>query len=58
VSVVAFWITFVLAQTGVEHSAAHHIGVFRALSVLRTARLLSVTSGTTVGDYDICACLG
>ena len=58
VSVVAFWITFVLAQTGVEHSAAHHIGVFRALSVLRTARLLSITSGTTVGDYDICAYLG
>ena len=58
VSVVAFWITFVMAQTGVEHSATHHIGVFRALSVLRTARLLSVTSGTTVGDYHICACLG
>ncbi|KAF8465445.1 Ion transport protein-domain-containing protein, partial [Russula ochroleuca] len=47
VSVIAFWITFVLAQTGVEHSAKHHIGVFRALSVLRTARLLSITSGTT-----------
>jgi voltage-dependent calcium channel len=57
VSVVAFWITFALAQAGVEHSAAHHIGVFRALSVLRTARLLSITSGTTVGDYDICPCL-
>lgn len=58
VSVVAFWITFVLAQTGVEHSASRHIGVFRALSVLRAARLLSITSGTTVGDYDICAYLG
>jgi len=58
VSMVAFWITFVLAQTGAEHSAARHLGVFRALSVLRTARLLSITSGTTVGDYDICACLG
>lgn len=55
VSVVAFWITFVLAQTGVEHSATRHLGVFRALSVLRTARLLSITSGTTVGDYDIYA---
>lgn len=54
VSVIAFWITFVLAQTGVEHSAAHHIGVFRALSVLRIARLLSITSGTTVSDCDIC----
>ena len=51
VSVIAFWITFVLAQTGVEHSANHHIGVFRALSVLRTARLLSITSGTTVGNH-------
>ncbi len=58
VSVVAFWITFVLAQVGVEQSGSHHIGVFRALSVLRTARLLSITSGTTVSDYDICACFG
>ncbi len=57
VSVVAFWITFVLAQSGVEHSTSRHIGLFRALSVLRTARLLSITSGTTVGGYDICACL-
>jgi hypothetical protein len=55
VSVVAFWITFVLAQTGVEHSAARHLGLFRSLSVLRTARLLSITSGTTVGDYGVCA---
>jgi hypothetical protein len=58
VSVIAFWITFVLAQTGVEHGAVHHIGVFRALSVLRTARLLSITSGTTVSDYDICIGVG
>jgi hypothetical protein len=57
VSVVAFWITFALAQSGVEHSTSRHIGVFRALSVLRTARLLSITSGTTVGGHDICACL-
>ena len=48
VSVVSFWITFVLmlTQTGVEYSAAHHIGVFRALGVLRTARLLSIASDT------------
>jgi hypothetical protein len=45
--VIAFWITFILAQTGVEHGS-HHIGLFRALSVLRTARLLAITSGTTV----------
>jgi hypothetical protein len=50
-SVIAFWITFVLAQTGVEHGK-HHIGLFRALSVLRTARLLTITSGTTVSDAD------
>jgi len=48
-SVIAFWITFALAQTGVEHGT-HHIGLFRALSVLRTARLLAITSGTTVSD--------
>ncbi|KAI0247528.1 Ion transport protein-domain-containing protein [Lactifluus subvellereus] len=46
VSVITFWITFVLAQTGVERGK-HHIGLFRALSVLRTARLLAITSGTT-----------
>lgn len=49
VSIVAFWITFVLAQTGVERGT-YHIGIFRALSVLRTARLLTITSGTTVSD--------
>jgi len=46
-SVIAFWIAFILAQTGVERGS-HHIGLFRALSVLRTARLLAITSGTTV----------
>jgi hypothetical protein len=46
-AVVAFWITFILAQTGVERGQ-YHIGIFRAFSVLRTARLLSITSGTTV----------
>ena len=47
IAVLAFWITFVLAQTGVEHGR-YHIGIFRAFSVLRTARLLTITSGTTV----------
>jgi voltage-dependent calcium channel len=51
-SVISFWVTFVLAQTGVEHGS-HHIGLFRALSVLRTARLLAITSGTTVSDTDL-----
>jgi hypothetical protein len=47
ISVIAFWITFILAQTGLEHGR-YHIGIFRALSVLRIARLLAITSGTTV----------
>ncbi|KAH9979222.1 Ion transport protein-domain-containing protein [Lactifluus volemus] len=45
-SVIAFWIAFILAQTGLERGT-HHIGLFRALSVLRTARLLTITTGTT-----------
>ena len=36
-----------LAMAGVERGT-YHIGVFRAMSVLRTARLLAITSGTTV----------
>ena len=48
-AIVCFWITFGLATTGFEHgSGGLHIGVFRAISVIRIARLLSVTSGTTV----------
>jgi hypothetical protein len=50
IAVIAFWITFILAQTGVEHGR-YHIGIFRALSVLRTARLLAITSGTTVSPF-------
>ncbi|KDQ58077.1 hypothetical protein JAAARDRAFT_69375 [Jaapia argillacea MUCL 33604] len=46
VAVVGFWISFGLACSGVERGS-HHIGLFRALSVLRTARLLAITSGTT-----------
>ncbi|TFK22492.1 high-affinity cell membrane calcium channel [Coprinopsis marcescibilis] len=45
-AIVGFWITFVLALAGVERGEKH-IGVFRALSVIRTARLLTITSGTT-----------
>ena len=47
IAVVSFWITFALAMTGAERGT-YHIGIFRALSVLRTARLLAITSGTTV----------
>jgi voltage-dependent calcium channel len=49
VAVVSFWITFLLATLGLEESGTYHIGIFRAMSVLRTARLLAITSGTTVG---------
>ncbi|KAG7442714.1 uncharacterized protein BT62DRAFT_1079090 [Guyanagaster necrorhizus] len=46
VATVSFWISFILASTGVERGS-EHIGIFRAMSVIRTARLLTVTSGTT-----------
>ncbi|KAF5341523.1 hypothetical protein D9758_012561 [Tetrapyrgos nigripes] len=46
VAIVSFWVTFVLAMTGLERGQ-YHIGVFRAMSVIRTARLLAITSGTT-----------
>lgn len=46
VAIVSFWISFILASTGVERGSKH-IGIFRAMSVIRTARLLTVTSGTT-----------
>lgn len=50
IAVLSFWISFALAMAGVERGT-YHIGIFRALSVLRTARLLAITSGTTVSDY-------
>ncbi|EGN97267.1 hypothetical protein SERLA73DRAFT_110442 [Serpula lacrymans var. lacrymans S7.3] len=46
VAIVSFWISFILAMTHVERGT-YHIGAFRAMSVLRTARLLAITSGTT-----------
>lgn len=47
IAVLSFWVTFGLSMAGVERGQ-YHIGIFRALSVLRTARLLAITSGTTV----------
>jgi len=47
VAIVSFWVCFVLATMGLERGS-HHIGLFRAMSVVRTARLLTITSGTTV----------
>jgi hypothetical protein len=46
-AIVAFWITFLLAITKQEATAAHHIYIFRSLSVLRAGRLLVITSGTS-----------
>ncbi|KAL6310254.1 Ion transport protein-domain-containing protein [Sparassis latifolia] len=46
VAIVSFWISFALSMAGVERGT-YHIGVFRAMSVLRIARLLAITSGTT-----------
>ncbi|KAF8452208.1 Ion transport protein-domain-containing protein [Boletus edulis BED1] len=45
-AVIGFWVSFGLSTAGLERGT-HHIGIFRALGVLRTARLLSVTNGTT-----------
>lgn len=47
-SILCFWISFVLATGGVEKRSTLYIGIFRALSVLKVSRLLAVTSGTTV----------
>ena len=47
-AVCSFWAMFVLATLGIEKTSTLHISVFRALSVLRTTRLLAVTHGTTV----------
>jgi hypothetical protein len=48
VAVCAFWVMFGLAVSGMETRPHAHIYLFRALSVLRTARLLAVTKGTSV----------
>jgi hypothetical protein len=50
VAIVSFWIMFALATAGVERGR-YHIGLFRAMSVIRTARLLTITSGTTVSKF-------
>lgn len=47
VAVVSFWIALALAISGQESTPSHHIYIFRALSVLRCARLLTATSGTS-----------
>jgi voltage-dependent calcium channel len=57
IAIVSFWITFALATTGMERGT-YHIGLFRAMSVIRTARLLSITSGTTVSLFCVFFLLG
>lgn len=52
VAIISFWITFALAMSGLERGR-YHIGIFRAMSVIRTARLLSITSGTTVSVFSM-----
>ena len=55
VALVGFWVAFALAQAGAERGpGGAHVGVFRALSVLRLARLLAITSGTTVSAAALC----
>jgi len=46
-SILCFWISFALATGGIEKGSVH-IGIFRAISILKVSRLLAVTSGTTV----------
>jgi hypothetical protein len=47
VAVVSFWIMFLLCLFDQEMTSTHHIYIFRAMSVLRAARLLTITSGTS-----------
>jgi hypothetical protein len=52
-SILCFWISFALATGGIERGSIH-IGIFRAISVLKISRLLAVTSGTTVSVLRLC----
>jgi hypothetical protein len=47
IAILSFWMSFALAMAGIERGS-HHVAAFRAMSVLRIARLLAITSGTTV----------
>lgn len=55
VAIVSFWISFALATAGVERGNSH-IGIFRAMSVIRITRLFTITSGTTVGASIVVFC--
>lgn len=45
-AIVCFWISFLLATFQAEATSSRHLYIFRAISVLRAARLLVITSGT------------
>ncbi len=47
-AILSYWIMFLLALTHAETTEGRHLYLFRALSVIRTSRLLLVTSGTAV----------
>jgi len=47
IAVLSFWVMFALCIFRVENTNNYHIYIFRALSVLRAARLLTITTGTT-----------
>jgi hypothetical protein len=50
IAVVSFWISFLLAITGIE--ASRHLHVFRMMSCLRILRLLYLTNGTSVSEEE------
>lgn len=53
IAIVGFWVSFSLSVLGLERGDNHHIGLFRAMSVLRLGRLLGITSGTTVSLWSV-----
>ncbi|PWN44200.1 hypothetical protein IE81DRAFT_340250 [Ceraceosorus guamensis] len=46
-SVICFWVAFLLGIFHAEQTSDRHLYIFRAIAVLRAARLLTVTNGTT-----------
>ena len=52
VAILSFWIMFGLAIAGIE-KGTYHVGIFRAMSVIRTARLLTITAGTAVRSLSL-----
>lgn len=59
-AIICFWVMFGLSTSKKEAQPGLHLYIFRALSILRTGRLLVVTSGTSVSQtfVDVCCGLG